>query len=256
MRTAALLCGMLGFLATAPVFGAEILIDTGMNLIGSNGQLSSTPNAPWVVTASRGANLAFNDGAASEAFADQDGGGFGLFFKAFVGNPPWDPTAGSVDAHIYQDAAATPGTSYTLSGWWGAEDNFSGFSTAGANVIFALDFYGAGDTLLSSAELDLEAAGLGDPASPGLNYEQFQLSAIAPAGTLTVRARGSMIAGVFFQDPGQALVTDNWSLTETDSAPDPVPEPATGTLMVLGLLGAAVRRKVSGLKKTRVPPTP
>ncbi len=245
---------MLGFLATAPVFGAEILIDTGMNLIGSNGQMSSTPNAPWVVTASRGANLAFNDGAASEAFADQDGGGFGLFFKAFVGNPPWDPSAGSVDAHIYQDAAATPGTSYTLTGWWGAEANYSGLTAAGANTIFALDFYGAGDSLISSAELDLEAAGLGG-AVPGLNYEQFQVTAIAPAGTLFVRARGSMLDGMFFQDPGQALVTDNWSLTETDSEIDPVPEPATGTLTVLGLLGAAVRRKLRGPKNTPVPPT-
>jgi len=249
-------CGIVALLASAPAFGAEILIDPGMNLIGANGQLGNTPNTPWVVQATRGANSAFDDGAASEAFADVDGGGFGLFFKAFVGNPPWDPTAGSVDVNIYQDAAATPGTSYTLSGWWGAEDNYSGLHTAGANVIFALDFFGAGDVLLASAELDLEAAGLGDLANPGLNYELFQLTAVAPAGAQTVRARGSMLNAVFFQDPGQALVPDAWSLTETDSTASPVPEPATGALTALAMLGAAVRQKVRTLRaRKRVPPT-
>jgi hypothetical protein len=242
MRTKVFVCVVLGLVSCGPAFGAEILIDPGMNSIGPNGQLANTPNDPWVVEASRGANTNFDDGAASEAFADVDGGGFGLFFKAFVGNPPWDPTAGSVDAHIYQDAAATAGTSYTLTGWWGAEDNWSGFATAGANAVFAMDFYGAGNTLLGSAELDLEAAGLGDPANPGLNYEQFQLIAVAPAGTLTVRARGSMIDGVFFQDPGQALVTDAWSLTETEDTTGRVPEPVTGALVTVAVLGFAARR--------------
>ena len=242
--------GLLGFLVCGPAFGAELLIDAGMNSIGANGQLSSTPNAPWVVEATRGATDPFNDAAASEGFADTDGGGFGLFFKSFVGNPPWDPTAGSVDASIYQDVAGTPGSTYTLTGWWGAEANYSGLNIGGANTIFALDFFGAGDALLSSAELDLEAAGLGGP-NAGLNYELFQVMAIAPAGTLTVRARGTMLGGAFFQDPGQALVTDQWSLTSSTDVP--VPEPATGILTVTGLLGLAARRKARALGK-RVPP--
>lgn len=241
MKTKVMVCGVLALLTCGPSFGAEILLDPGMNLVGANGQLGSTPNAPWVVVASRGANPVFNDAAASEAFADTDGGGFGLFFKAFVGNPPWDPTIGSVDAHIYQDVAGTPGDKYTLTGWWGAEDNYSGLNIQGANTIFALDFLGPGNVLIGSAELDLEAAGLGDVTTPfGLDYEQFQVSAIAPAGTVTVRARGSMLDGVFFQDPGQALVTDQWSLT---SDGDRVPEPVTSGLVVLGLLGVAARRR-------------
>ena len=249
MRTKLMLCAVLGLLVSGPAFGAELLIDPNMNSVGPNSQLGATPNAPWVVTASRGATDPFNDGAASEGFADHDGGGFGLFFKGFVGNPPWDPTAGSVDASIYQDVAGTAWSAYTLSGWWGAEDNFSGLNTPGANVIFALEFYGASG-LLSTAELDLEAAGLGG-LDPGLNYELFQVSAVAPAGTLTVRARGSMIDGAFFQDPGQALVTDQWSLTTRDDVP--VPEPATGILTITGLLGLAARRKARAQAK-RVPP--
>jgi hypothetical protein len=231
------ICGVVGLLASGQSFGTEILIDPGMNSVGPNGQLGNTPDAPWVFTASRGVNLAYDDGAASEAFADVDGGGFGLFFKAFTGNPPWDPTAGSVDAHIYQDVPGTPGTTYTLTGWWGAEDNYSGLHTPGANAIFALDFLAFGGGLIGSAELDLEAAGLGDPILPGLNYEQFMVMAIAPAGTVTVRARGSMLDGVFFQDPGQALVTDLWSLTARSTA---VPEP--GTALTIGLAALAMLR--------------
>jgi hypothetical protein len=227
---------VLGLLACGANFASAQLVDGGMNSVGPNGQLGNTPNPPWVVTATRGANLAFDDGAASEAFADHDGGGFGLFFKAFVGNPPWDPTAGSVDANIYQDVAGSAGTPYKLTGWWGAEANYSGLNTAGANTIFALDFYN-GATLISSAELDLEAAGLGGP-DPGLNWELFTVSAVAPAGTTTVRARGSMIDGVFFQDPGQALVTDQWTLAA-------VPEPSSAIMAAVALMGLVVRRRTA-----------
>lgn len=227
---------VLGLLACGQSFATQLLIDPGMNAVGSNGQLGNTPNAPWQLDAARGANNAFDDAAASETWADHDGGGFGLFFKAFVGNPPWDPTAGSVDANIYQDVAGTPGLKYTLTGWWGAEPNWSGFVTPGPNALFALDFY-SGIGLISSAVLDLEAAGLGGPAG-SLNYKQFSISAIAPPGTQTVRARGSMLSGVFNMDPGQALVTDEWGLTA-------VPEPSTALLGGLALLGMIARRRNS-----------
>ena len=125
---------ILGLLACGQIYAQELLSDAGMNSVGSNGQVGNTPNAPWVVTAQRGANLAFDDGAASESFADHDGGGFGLFFKAFIGNPPWDPTAGDVDAQIYQDVAGSAGTLYKLTGWWGAETNYSSLNTPGSNV--------------------------------------------------------------------------------------------------------------------------
>lgn len=241
MRTKRMMmCGVLGLLACGQSFGTELLVDPGMNSVGLNGQLGNTPNAPWVFAASRGATDPYDDGAASEAFADHDGGGFGLFFKAFTGNPPWDPTAGAVDARIYQDVPGTPGTHYTLTGWWGAEANYSGLNTPGARTIFALDFLTGGGGLLGSAELDLVAAGLG--GNPGLSYEQFMVMAVAPPGTVTVRARGSMLDGVFFMDPGQALVTDEWSLTARSAIPEPGTALTSG-LAALALLGLAMRRR-------------
>ncbi len=226
---------ILGLLACGSGVASAQLVDGGMNSVGANGQLGNTPNFPWIVAASRGGVAGYDDGAASEGFADHDGGGQGLFFKAFTGNPPWDPNAGAVDVDIYQDVAGTAGQTYKLTGWWGAEPNFSGLNTPGANVLFALDFLDGGGALLSSAVLDLEAAGLGGVAG-SLNYELFSVTGTAPAGTTTVRARGSMIDGAFFADPGQALVTDEWTLSA-------VPEPSTALLGALSLLGFVARRR-------------
>jgi hypothetical protein len=214
----------------------EVLINGKFNAVDPAGtqQLGGTPTG-WTFDAERGLDLTYQDAAASEAFADVDGGGSGLFFKAFTGNPPWDPTAGDVDVDVYQDNPGTPGMKYVLTGWFGAEANYSGLNTPGANSLLGLDFLGPADLLLGSAELDLEAAGLGGP-NAGLNYEQFMVMAVAPAGTVEVRARITMVDGVFFQDPGQAFVADCLSLVC-------VPEPSTALMGGLALLGMIARRR-------------
>lgn len=168
-------------------------------------------------------------------------GGRGLYFKGWNGNPPWDTRAGAVDVDIYQDVVGQPGVIYSLTGWCRAEQNFSGIATPGANAIFALDFLDGVGSLLSSVASDLEAAGLGGVLF-SLNYEQFSLSGTAPAGTALVRARGSLRDGVFFQDPGQPLVTDEWSLTVAAA----VPEPSTMALWCAGLGLIAARRRIRG----------
>jgi hypothetical protein len=69
-----------------------------------------------------------------------------------------------------------------------------------------------------------------------LNYQNFMVMGVAPPGTATVRARGSMIDGVFNQDPGQALVTDFWDLTC-------IPEPTSIVLVGLAVAGLAGLRR-------------
>ncbi len=149
-----------------------------------------------------------------------------VFFKAFTGSPQ----NGTATGHLYQDVPATAGQSYTLTGWAGCEGNFS---AEGAE--FALEFYDGSRGLLGSAVLDLIGAGLYVNNDLAFDYKQYSVSAVAPAGTVLVRARASMIDGV--NNPlggGQAFVVDDFSL---------VPEPSS--LLALTVLGAAglIRRR-------------
>lgn len=157
----------------------------------------------------------------------------GVFFKPFTGNS----TNGAATGHLYQDVAATAGVAYVLSAWAGAEANYSGLIPGTTTrTVLAMDFLGAGGAIISSAELDLVAAGLGVPNGLSFNYKNFSVSAIAPAGTASLRARMSMIDA--FANPaggGQALVVDDFTLGV-------VPEPTT--LAVLGGVAVlALRRR-------------
>ena len=158
------------------------------------------PNFPW------------DDGYA-------DNPDYGVFFKAFTGNS----TEGPATAHLYQDVAAIPGDTYTLTGWAGGEANFLGLGE------FAVEFFDVSGGSLGGATLDLNSAGLLSDNGEAFFYKQYTVSALAPAGTVTVRARASMIDG--FANPaggGQAYVIDDFVLT---------PEPSS--LLALVLVGAA-----------------
>jgi len=206
--------------------------------------------AGWVNEGSRSISGAFEDEMSSEPFAGPaptpvttGGSGLpspdgcsgldcGVFFKPFTGNA----TDGATTAHLYQDNPATPGLEYLLTGWAGAEPNALG------DYFFALDFLDAGNGLLASSELDLIGAGLFDDNGQPFDYKQFSLSAVAPAGAATVRARISMVDAM--ANPaggGQAFVVDDFVLTSSDTGR--VPEPATGLLAATGIAALAWGRR-------------
>jgi hypothetical protein len=164
----------------------------------------------------------------------------GYFYKGFSGNLT---TGDLATGHLYQDVAGSPGKTYSLSGWAGAEANYSGLIPATVTKSqFAIDFdndQNIANGIISSAVLDLAAAGLGVPNGQPFNYKKYTVSGVAPAGTLFVRARASMIDGYGNPAGGsQAFVIDDFTLAL-------IPEPATitiSTIALLALLGFTRRR--------------
>jgi hypothetical protein len=159
-----------------------------------------------------------------------DGPGVGadgaVFFKAFSGNTANGPATG----HLQQSKPGVPGATYTLTGWAGAEPNY-----LAARSVFAIDFLNAANAVIGGQELDLVAAGLFTDNGQPFDYKQYTVTATAPAGTVFVRARASMIDGI--PNPaggGQAFVVDDFVL---------IPEPATASLLALGLAPLARRRR-------------
>jgi len=128
-----------------------------------------------------------------------------VFFKPFTGTLANGPATG----HLYQDVAGTPGLTYTMKGWAGAEANYLALQS-----LFALDFLNVANSVISTATLDLVAGGLFVNNGQPFNYKQYTLAAVAPAGTTKVRARISMIGAT--PNPvggGQAFVVDDFELT-------------------------------------------
>jgi hypothetical protein len=181
-------------------------------------ELSSEPWAgpsPTPVTA--GSNATFPPGAGLDA---------AVFFKAFSGNLANGPATG----HLYQDKPAVPGATYTLTGWAGAEPNYLAQQT-----VFAIEFLNGSNAVIGGTTLDLVAAGLFTDNGLAFDYKQYSLNAVAPAGSVLVRARVSMIGGA--PNPaggGQAFVVDDFVL---------VPEPASVSAIALGCLAPLARRR-------------
>jgi hypothetical protein len=153
-----------------------------------------------------------------------------VFFKPFSGNA----TDGAATGHLQQDNPATPGLLYHMRGWAGAEAN-----ALMQDAQFAIEFLNGSTAIIGGTTLSLLPT-LFTPNGQPFNYKLYELTSVAPAGTATVRARASMIGAT--GNPaggGQAFVIDDFSLTSN------IPEPATVTLVLIGMLGffGLVRRR-------------
>lgn len=160
----------------------------------------------------------------------------GVFFKAFSGNV----TDGALTSHLYQDHPATPGASYVLTGWAGAEANLM---VAAAEI--ALEFLDGANAVipLSGQVIDLLPTLFVDNGQ-AFDYKQYTATAVAPAGAVSVRARVSIFDGII--NPaggGQAFVVDDFTLIEeftpTSWVEIPTLDPRGLALLALLLVAAA-----------------
>lgn len=181
----------------------------------------------WINQGTRTITGPYEDEMSSESWAGPaptpvTAGDLAVFFKAFSGGG----ANGAATGHLYQDNPATPGWSYSLTGWAGAEANY-----LASQSLFALDFLDGGGSVISSFELNLVAAGLFVPNGEAFNYKQYRVTAIAPVNAAGVRSRISMIGGL--SNPsggGQAFVVDDFELTA-------VPELSSAMFGLMGLAG-------------------
>lgn len=168
-----------------------------------------------------------------------DPDGYGWWLQAFFGGGGAPP----VTAHLTQSVPATPGMTYTFSGWSLFEQNYAGgvnvlspASPGGAtasptDTVFALEFYDMNSLLLAAFSKELKA----DGQTNTQQWRQHTVTGLAPAGTTSVVVRASMLNGVFNVDPMMTAFVDDFSLTA-------VPEPTAATLVLAGL-AVAIRRR-------------
>ena len=180
----------------------------------------------------------------------------GVVFNSTEGDFPGFPDVITVDADLTQTVPGTPGQKYKMTGWAYFEggyaggvdtiDLFSGTTRAGlpslTDTFFALEFLdGASTVLPGSVQVELRADGQvnnPDVTEATRNWLQHTLVGTAPAGTVSVRVRASMVDGEFNVDlPHQAAWVDDFSLRA-------VPEPSTCLLGLVSMtLVGLVRRK-------------
>jgi hypothetical protein len=194
-----------------------------------------------------------SDTANFPTFADRESpAGRGLWYRAFLGT-----AADPAQANLTQTVPGIAGAKYVMTGWAhfetfypGGVDNINAGTgppdptndgpASPTDTVFALEFLGAGNSVLSSVTQELRAGGqTNDPDTAQRDWRQHMLMGTAPAGTLNVRVRSSLVNGI--ANPGvnpQSAFVDDFSLTI-------IPEPASFLLVVFGLaglLGLARRR--------------
>lgn len=222
------LFAIIGLMASeARVARADFLSNGNLDSIAVSGQVLNTP-VGWIATANKTISGPFSDGLSSETFANVFApGGYGVFFKPFQGT-----TSDKITASLYQDNPATPGVTYTLTGWAGAGANYIGLTDATVKSEFHLQFLNSASAVIGDSTLNLVVNGqhvLGAANGNPFGYFDYTLSGTAPAGTVAMRALATMVNA--YNNPlggDQAFVVDAFTL---------VPEPSVISLAVLGLAG-------------------
>jgi len=232
----------LKFLATLSLLVSATSFANAATISLSNGNLDTIAIGPQTLATPVGWGVnaflptgPFSDGASSETFANVlDPNGYGVFFKPFQG-----AATNKITVDLYQNNPATAGLNYTLTGWAGAGANYIGLTDSTVGSLFYISFLGSSSNVLGGATLNLMTAGLGSgaPTSPatGFGYHPFSLTAIAPAGTVTIQVGAEMINA--YNNPlggDQAFVVDAFTLA---------PEPSVLSLAALGLAAILVRRR-------------
>jgi len=164
------------------------------------------------------------DSANFQGFANHEAAGTrGLWFKSFEGGIN-DDAPDTVNAILYQDVPATPGTDYTLSAWFKYETGYNG-----QNNLF-IEFLDAADGVITLANLEVDALQTNDNT-----WRQFMINAVAPAGTVTARVGANMLDGMNSQMNPQSAFVDDFIL---------IPAPGAAA-MLLGMGGIVSQRKRS-----------
>jgi hypothetical protein len=193
----------------------------------ANGNLD-VPGAPegWTLVKTAQDNVQFS--TASYAIHT---GGVGMWLRSFSGG----------DARIEQTVAATPGENYEFGAWSKWESGYNGADPLSSTHTFQrIEFLdGGGNVIGTPAELDLRTVQINDDT-----WREFSHSAIAPAGTVSVRvsagATGMANSGInpqsAFFDDFSLMVVGGGGANLLAAA---VPEPASAVLLGLVLVGSA-----------------
>ena len=183
-------------------------------------------------------------------------GEWNMWFQPYNGTFAAIPEALDNFAHLTQTVPGTPGMTYTMTGRAMFEPHFSGGRTnlnlAGSSdtppddgplsptdTFFALEFLDSGGAVLDFEEIELMADGQqNSPVGGALAWMQHTLSAVAPAGTASVRVRATMLDGVLNPDADpQSFFVDDFELTASAGAGggSAVPEPTSWCLGVFAI---------------------
>lgn len=266
MRRILLMSLFIGAVVCAPIttWGANLLTNGDLNSltqIGSPAFYYPTPTG-WTLNtdpcSSTPCTIVRYPGFPAE-YAEHSNPGMagknGVVFNSTEGDFPGYPDVILVDADLFQSVPAVAGETYRMTGWAYFEGGYAGgvdtiASNTGAtraglpsltDTFFALEFLDAANAVLpGSVVVELRADGQvnnPDITEATRNWLQHTLVGTAPAGTVNVRVRASMVDGEFNIDmPHQAAWVDDFSL-------EIVPEPTTLLLSVLSVAMASLAHR-------------